>query len=668
MLRIPDLHGTLQVFCGQSEHTCVQLALNDLKSDCNKLFNCMPEVIRNYPLQGAAGIVAGTLDQPEFTDWLNRNQIDMGHIQNGWEQYCLRLYDDLLVIVGSDKRGTMWGIYTFCQEILGVDPMWLWTDHSPELTSPIIINELNRTDGPKTYRFRGWFINDEDLLEGFSKGGPTEKDYRFHHDFCRILPQVLETMLRLKQNLLIPSTYLDILRPEEEQLIDLITERGLYVSMHHQEPVGVSQMTIEQYWAARGVTGINYIDDTEKYLEVWDKYIHQWAKHEDVIWQLGLRGRGDRPVWYGSPRIPESDEDRGRLISDAIAKQLQLIQNTTGHERVLSTSTLWMEGMHLYRANALHFPQDTMVIQADFAPEQMWGEGYYTTPRLKGTDYGVYYHAGFWGCGPHLVQGNPPEKICFNYRHAVDKGDAAYSVLNVANIREMVLQIQCVSQITWDINTCDPIRLMHSWCRSEFGDAADAVEQLYRDYFDCFHHIHDTVLPGHMLLMDGMSRRVGLKMLKLLDGTPFHQEDIQNTRLFDFDNSATFVSYYLNATEAGEKRFLDLCTRLCAIRSAVPENRRRFYDANLVAQAQIMAGLYGWVHHIAQAIISPVHAAEQLDLAANLLEAACQARKCCLFGQWSHWYDGDRLMNLAELVNLTRDASHGRSITTDLYL
>ena len=114
-------------------------------------------------------------------------------------------------------------------------------------------------------------------------------------------------------------------------------------------------------------------------------------------------------------------------------------------------SMVWMEGMPLYRAGTLRFPDTCMVILSDFGPDQMWGREYDETPRLPGTAYGIYYHVCFWGCGPHLAQGNRPEKIMHNYAQARKMGDTAYSILNVSNIREHLLGISTAAKATWHL-------------------------------------------------------------------------------------------------------------------------------------------------------------------------------------------------------------------------
>ena len=238
----------------------------------------------------------------------------------------MRIQNDVLYLIGSDERGAMWAVYECSRLVLGVDPLYLWTDHTPQRKEALLIDELNIVDGPKTYRFRGWFVNDEDLIEGFCRGGVPEKGYDFHGDYHKTLAMIVETALRLRQNLLIPCSHVDMEKPEQEALVELVTKRGMFVSMHHQEPVGVNQQRLDRWYEAHGdpTENINYADHPEKYREIWRHFIRKWAKYPNVIWQLGLRGRGDRPVWYQNDRVPDAVAARGKLISNAIQEQWEI--------------------------------------------------------------------------------------------------------------------------------------------------------------------------------------------------------------------------------------------------------------------------------------------------------------------------------------------------------
>lgn len=653
-----DRPHMVTVYCDAGEQPCVQHAVADLCGDLRRVSGRDAVRCDHLPSPGTENVLLVATASSIVLAYLG---LDVSAIMGKEEHYMLIPYAQGLAVIGSDKRGTMWGVYEVCRRYLHVDPMYLWTDHAPQQVEMLPMPTETVIDGPKTYRFRGWFINDEDLIEGFCRQGTPEKGYHFQQDYTEMLDMLIETALRLKQNLLIPCSHLDIMRPEDEAIVARITQRGLYVSMHHQEPVGVHQFTLDRLWAEKGGTGnVNFIDNADFYRATWAKYIARWAKYDGVIWQLGLRGRGDRPVWYQNDRVPDSTQARGQLISDAIATQLDMIRAVCPGREVLSSATLWMEGMPLYRAGALQFPEGTMVIQSDFGPDQMWGEGYNETPRHPGTDYGVYYHLAFWGCGPHLIQGNRPEKIRFNFRQALAKGDTRYVVLNVANFREFVMGVRYEAELTWDIAADDADAYLAAWCRDTFEVAdTSALTALYADYFRCFAPMDDTVFPAQMTFNDGMARRVALKLMQIIRGSELRQEDIQNKRLYAFAATDDFIRYYRDATAAGLERFQAVHDRALSLRGTILEHRRRFYDSNVLVQIGIMRGLYAWVNALAHAAENrraggdDAAFADCIHRASAALGQAITDRQQALWGRFVHWYDGDRLMNLAECRRLT---------------
>lgn len=652
-----DKDYVTHIYYDASEPFCITNAVvsmlsNDFMKVCGKCAPTYNDIL--YPHE--KGIIIGTLDNKKMRDTLSENDIDTSDICGKWEAFKLLIKNDCLFIIGSDCRGTMWGIFEFSEKYLGIDPLYQWTENEPEHMDSLELNQLDITDYPHTYKFRGWFINDEDLLEGFSKQEMPERGYRFHGDYMPALAMIVETGLRLKQNLLIPCSHLNILDPAEKALVKYITERGMFISMHHQEPVGVHQFTMDSYWREKDPTieNINFIDHPDKYREVWTKYIHEWAQFDNVIWQLGLRGRGDRPVWYNNPRAPETTEERGKLIGDAMQMQLDIIRSECPNKDIICSATLWMEGMPLYKERALKFPSDTIIVMSDFGPNQMWGEGYYTTPRFSDYNYGLYYHLAFWGCGPHIVQGNRPEKILFNYKGAVEAGDTHYSIINVSNFREHLYGIAYSSQITWNIENSDIEAFRRNWCKKQFkANDTSKLEEVYSEYFDSFYKMDNELIPGQMLLMDGMCKRVAWKLMSIIGGSELKKDDIQNTRLYNFDTTDEFIEYYKNATEESLPKFESLMEKAISAKENVTEDRKRFFDSNMIVHISMITGLYRWVNHLAKAAEikrsngSTVMFDENIREAVNWMNKAIKTRELARFGKWKHWYTGDRLMNLA---------------------
>lgn len=657
-MKLFDAQTRARLDIHDQEAGCVRLAAQDLARDIEKVSHHVPE----WGSQGTGRIVIGSLTNEAFASELPED-VYTEAIRGKWEHYIFQVCGDCLYLVGSDERGAMWAIYECSRRLLGVNPLYLWTEHVPQYQEEVVVKDMLVVDGPQDYRFRGWFINDEDLFEGFCRRGVPEKGYDYHKDYCPLIAMVVETALRLKQNLLIPCSHVDMDQPEQEGLVELVTRRGMYISMHHQEPVGVNQQRLDQWYKAQGddTENINYVDQPDKYRKIWRHFIHKWAKYPNVIWQLGLRGRGDRPVWYQNDRVPDTAEARGALISKALQEQWDIIAEETGRRDFLSSTTLWMEGMPLYRAGALKFPQGTMVILSDFGPDQMWGEEYYETPRFPGIEYGLYYHVCFWGCGPHLVQGTRPEKILYNYRQARTYGDTTYSVLNVSNIREHVSGIACVAQATWNLDGMTEEGQFRAWCEQTYH-SADGTQgiAMMKAYYDAFAHLDDRRLPGRMLLMDGMCKRVAQMLMKIIGGDELHQADIQNKRLFNFTDTDAFIAFYQQATKEGEARFAKVMTMAQELGESIPQERRAYFRSHMILQIETIRGLYGWVNGLARAAAVRRNSQNAVDFrqaitqAIRALERIKAVREETTSGIWQHWWQGDRLIGLPNILAQTR--------------
>ena len=67
-----------------------------------------------------------------------------------------------LVIAGSDRRGTAFGVFELSQAI-GVSPWYWWADVPPARHPNLFVTAGTKRAGPPSVQYRGIFLNDEDL-------------------------------------------------------------------------------------------------------------------------------------------------------------------------------------------------------------------------------------------------------------------------------------------------------------------------------------------------------------------------------------------------------------------------------------------------------------------------------------------------------------------------
>jgi len=75
-----------------------------------------------------------------------------------------------LVVVGSDKRGTIYGIYDLSEQI-GVSPWYWWADVPVRHKDALFVKPGKYRQGEPAVKYRGIFLNDEapDLTFGVSQ-------------------------------------------------------------------------------------------------------------------------------------------------------------------------------------------------------------------------------------------------------------------------------------------------------------------------------------------------------------------------------------------------------------------------------------------------------------------------------------------------------------------
>ena len=111
-----------------------------------------------------------------------------------WEAFLIQAVGEALYVVGTDRRGTVFGIYDLC-EAMGVSP-WYWFGDVPVRNRPEVRfrAETRHADWPGV-AYRGIFINDEEELERWAQEH-TGDDTIGPETYARLF----ELVLRLKGN------------------------------------------------------------------------------------------------------------------------------------------------------------------------------------------------------------------------------------------------------------------------------------------------------------------------------------------------------------------------------------------------------------------------------------------------------------------------------------
>ena len=241
-----------------SEYEGISLVAEALKSDMNRVIgekvdqegkaienNSGLTIVTEKSLLSGKAIIAGTFGEngnDVINQLINEGIVDIKDLENRWESYQMQVVkkpitgvDEALVIIGADKRGTIYGLFHI-SEIMGISPWVWWADVLPEIQSKVTLpgDQCNLISKEPSIKYRGIFLNDEaPSLTTWTKkryGGRNEYFYK----------QVFELLLRLKANYLWPSMWDDIFsedgKDDKNANAKLAGQYGIIMGTSHHEP------------------------------------------------------------------------------------------------------------------------------------------------------------------------------------------------------------------------------------------------------------------------------------------------------------------------------------------------------------------------------------------------------------------------------------------------
>ena len=405
-------------------------------------------------------ILVGTIGHSAAIDQLVKQKRINGNLLKGKrEKFIITLIDGQLVIAGSDRRGTIYGIYELSQQ-MGVSPWYDWADVPVEHHDSIFVNKGIYTDGEPAVRYRGIFLNDEaPCLTSWVKNtyGTGYGDHRFYQ-------RVFELVLRLRGNMMWPAMwgwafYAD--DPENEKTAD---EMGVVMSTSHHEPMARNHQ--EYARNRKGWGPWNYQKNKANLQKFFREGIERMKGTEQIV-TIGMRGDGDEAM---------SEEADTKLMTNIINDQRKIIADVTGR-KASETPQVWAlykEVMDYYD-KGMKVPDDVTLLLCD----DNWGN-VRRVPNAKERKHkggwGLYYHVDYVGAPRNSkmlnvtpVQ-NPWEQLTLAYENGIDR----LWILNVGDLKPMEYPISQFMDMAWnprkyDVNNIT--RHTRDWCAQQFGES-----------------------------------------------------------------------------------------------------------------------------------------------------------------------------------------------------
>lgn len=486
-----DKEKGLQILYSPQGPTLDSIAAHLLANDIKMATGMLTPVITDKAQAAGNVIVIGNIASPLVQQFVGNTSSLTNSLIGKWECYALKVIDKpdnkiskVLVIAGSDARGTAYGVFDISEK-LGVSPWYWWADAPVKQQKELTIPQNEFIAEPPGVKYRGIFINDEDW--GLQPWAAKTFEPETNDIGPKTYAKVFELLLRLKANLIWPAMH-----PGTKAFfsypgnVKAAEDYGIVIGSSHAEPMLRNNVG---EWDEKTMGPFNYITNKEKVVQYWESRVKE-STNIDAIYSMGMRGvhdSGMEGVKNAKEAVP--------LLEQIIKDQRGLLEKYRGKkaDSIPQAFTAYKEVLDIYD-NGLKVPDDITLVWPD--------DNYGYIQRLnnehekaRSGGAGVYYHASYWG-RPHdylwLSSTHPAlmrEEMTKAYKTGADK----IWVLNVGDIKPLEYNIELFLDMAYD-----PIRFREDssvkqhqdlWLNTLFGNnqaqrISDVLWQYYQLAFE----------------------------------------------------------------------------------------------------------------------------------------------------------------------------------------
>jgi len=479
------------------DYEVVRLSATCLADDIERVTARRPEVHSATNLAGSQVVLIGTLGHSELIDSLVRSRkVDVTGLTGRWESYLIQTVadpfpgvDSALVIAGSDRRGTAYGVFQLSESI-GVSPWVWWADVAPAPRDSLILRVAARVVGPPSVKYRGIFINDEDW--GLQPWAAKTFEPETGDIGPKTYAKVCELLLRLKANYLWPAmhpcTKAFNLYPENKRVADAY---AIVMGSSHCEQM--LRNNVSEYDKDR-LGPWDYDKNETNILAYWKQRLVENGSFEN-IYTIGMRGIHDSGMPGGGTtaekvaRLQRVIDDQRKLIAATINPDAaQVPQIFCPYKEVM---TLYQRGLRVPDDVTLVWPDDNhgYIRQLSNPQEQQ---------RRGGA--GVYYHISYWGAPEDYLWlcTTPPALIWEEMSKAYDQGARTVWVVNVGDIKPGEVGMEFFLRLAWDVKAWDEngqMAFLQDWATRNFGAArASEIAAVMNEYY----LLNQVARPEHL--------------------------------------------------------------------------------------------------------------------------------------------------------------------------
>lgn len=501
--QIPSIQETAQegffslcdaaIYTDAADYKVVGIAANMLADDVERITGQRPIYQTGKKLPKKSALVAGTLGHSRLIEGLVKNlKIDVGRIRGKWESYMITTAEHpqtktpLLLVVGSDRRGTAFGL-TSLSEAIGVSPWYWWADVTPQQKSALYVEPGMFVQGEPSVQYRGIFINDE-RFGGWARWA----EKRHGKVGPETYQKVFELLLRLKANYLWPAMHPGTQAfnddPENARLAD---DYAIVMGSSHCEQMLRNNegewKAVDEKAKREGKPAVygdfNYITNRETMQNYWETRVKTNGQYENT-YTLGLRGIHDYPMEGAN-----STAERVALMQKAIDDQRDMLRRNINKpiEDIPQVLCTYEEVLDAYH-NGLQVPDDVTLLWSDDKHGYCRNLSNPKEQKRKG-GAGIYYHLSYHGDPASWIWLSPlsPAFLSTELTKAYTFGARKIWVFNVGDIKPAEKEISFVMDLAWNIDRWKPAEAhnyIKYWAEKTFcRDVAQEIADMQAGYY-----------------------------------------------------------------------------------------------------------------------------------------------------------------------------------------
>ena len=641
----------IKIVFSDQEPGPLKMALKALTKDFIKVMKTKPIIVnemgrnKSQPEIVIINLASGALE-------ISKNKIKK---LDGFESH--RIYtipkENRIYLVGNDLRGTIFAIYTFSEKFLGVPPLHYWSSWVPVRKK--VINIPADTDfffkSPQV-RYRSLLPGDQDFFMPWKKISDENNNVW------------LETSLRLKLNTV--EAYSTI-KPgyKLSKYANLINKYGMVLTSHHIAALNTSFSTWRDYWKkTRRMDPPEYLLSNKKAILDFFRYNATTVQKSGIenLWTIAFRGEKDQPFWSIFKDAPKGDKERAEIINKMHQIQLDMIKEVTKDPDPYTRITFYDEIADLMAKGFIKPPEGKNMIWTYVAARRdpYPYKDIVNFSSSKPVKLGYYMNFNFASTGAHVAPAEGPWKMEFNYRYVNSKSPLYFSVVNVGNFREFVLELSAHAKLLWDYKSYDSDRFLLDYCKQYFGKKnAKAIAKLYKEYYNCYWEPKKSEFKGmdrQFLFQDLRYARVFSQVHKkfyssssTLNLNPLHKIGYESTkgRTFRIDlkynKAKNQVDAILNGMQKTIPKFEAVAKKCSDMLQKLDKEKQTFFNDNLRIFCYYMTHLSKTLYHYMYAYKHQANKdllIKNLDLAYDEAVRAQEYLFEAQHGIFSTWYSG----------------------------